>query len=351
MKTGVFFLILAISSSCFFFVKREDTFAQTRNVDIVAYVEGCGDTLVESGESCDTNNLNGKTCATEGFTTGTLSCTASCTFNTTSCTLAQNTGGGGGGSSNTSVKSGGQVVLTGRAYPRSKITVLKDAQVVLTTIADDNATFQVGVQNLSAGSFLFSVFSEDIKGIRSSLFTFPVSITKNALTKIDNIFIAPTIATDKSTVRKGDPIVIFGQSTPKAEVTLEVNSENQFFTKSLADTVGAYLTTFDSSVLEEGLHHTRSRALHEGAISGQSATVAFTVGSENVYINAQASKCPTKGDFNNDCKVNLVDFSIAAFWTNKPLSSSFMAREKEEVNGDGKINLVDFSIMAFYWTG
>jgi hypothetical protein len=47
----------------------------------------------------------------------------------------------------------------------------------------------------------------------------------------------------------------------------------------------------------------------------------------------------------------LIDFSIAAFWYKRPLSAEFLAREQKHLNGDGKIDLIDFSIMAFYWTG
>jgi hypothetical protein len=182
------------------------------------------------------------------------------------------------------------------------------------------------------------------------LLTFPAAVTKNTLTKIENIFIAPTIATDKKEVRKGDPVVIFGQSTPVSEVAVEVNSENQIFVKTPSDRSGAYLHTFDTSVLETGLHHTNSRTLQGATISAQSATIAFTVGTKNVFAESTAT-CPAKADFNNDCKVNLVDFSIAAFWSGRTLDASFSAREQVKVNGDGKINLVDFSIMAFYWTG
>jgi hypothetical protein len=320
-------------------------------VDIQAIVAGCGDLQIGAGEDCDGSNLNGRTCATQGFQSGTLSCTASCVFNTTSCTALPPSGGsGGGGSSVSTKKSGAQVVLSGRAYPRSKVTVLKDAQVVTTTIADSNAWFQVGVQDLSSGSFIFSVFSEDKKGVRSALLTFPVAITKNALTKIENIFIAPTIATDKKEVRKGDPIVIFGQSTPVSEVTVAVNSENQIFTKTSSEQSGAYLHTFDTSTLKTGLYYTNARTLQGSTISAQSATIAFTVGSTNVFAET-VTGCPTKADFNNDCKVNLLDFSIAAFWSGRTFSASFSEREASKVNGDGKINLVDFSIMAFYWTG
>lgn len=48
----------------------------------------CGNGILNAGEACDGSNLNGKTCSTlgMGYTGGSLSCTASCTFNTVNCT-------------------------------------------------------------------------------------------------------------------------------------------------------------------------------------------------------------------------------------------------------------------------
>jgi len=46
----------------------------------------CGNGALDTGEACDGNNLGGKTCATQGFTGGTLSCNANCTLNTAGCT-------------------------------------------------------------------------------------------------------------------------------------------------------------------------------------------------------------------------------------------------------------------------
>jgi len=45
----------------------------------------CGDGVVDAGEQCDVGNLNGKTCATQGFFNGTLLCAAGCTFDTSQC--------------------------------------------------------------------------------------------------------------------------------------------------------------------------------------------------------------------------------------------------------------------------
>ena len=74
---------------------------------------------------------------------------------------------------------------------------------------------------------------------------------------------------------------------------------------------------------------------------------SFTVGTENVYEQSSGSStCVVRADLNGDCSVNLVDFSILAYWYKR---SGFPAAY--DLNGDGKIDLVDFSIMAYYWTG
>lgn len=315
------------------------------DVNIVALVPGCGNEVIESGEECDGATLGGATCNSRGFTSGSLSCTASCFFNTTSCIYTPPSSGGGGVSAK-----GARVVLTGRAYPSSKVTVLKDAQVVATTIADGSAHFQVLISGLSAGTYFFSLYSEDNKGLRSSLLTFPVSVTKGILAKIDSIFVAPTMVGDKIKVKKGDPIILFGQSLPISDVTIEVNSPQPFFFKTKSTEDGTYLYNLDSSVLDFGQHHAQSRSSANLAISSQSAAYEFEVGTQNVYNNVLPS-CPTKADLNGDCRVNLVDFSIVAFWYNRPLSPAFSIREVNHLNADGKINLVDFSIMAFHWTG
>jgi len=46
----------------------------------------CGDGFVDVGmEQCDQNNLRFQSCASLGFPGGTLSCSAACTFDTSSC--------------------------------------------------------------------------------------------------------------------------------------------------------------------------------------------------------------------------------------------------------------------------
>ncbi len=51
----------------------------------------CGDgTVNQSSEQCDGSDLDGETCSTLGYSGGTLRCTSSCAFNTSSCTSTEN---------------------------------------------------------------------------------------------------------------------------------------------------------------------------------------------------------------------------------------------------------------------
>lgn len=254
-------------------------------------------------------------------------------------------GGGGGGGGGGITYGSGSVNFSGRAYPRSVITILRDAQIVLTTVADVTANFQATINNVNAGNYFFSIYSEDDAGNRSSLVTFPVGVTTGGTTNITGIFIAPTIAVDKSQVRKGDNIAIFGKTSAQSEVTIQVNSEVPHFAKTSSDAAGAYLYNFDTSVLEYGDHSTKSKTAKGTEISSFSSAVPFVVGTTNIAV-AQSVRPAVRGDANNDRRVNLVDFSIVAYWYKRPGPP-----RNVDINGDGKVDLVDFSIIAFNWTG
>ena len=258
-------------------------------------------------------------------------------------------GGGGGGGGGGDVAPVTSAVFSGRAYPSSTVVLLKDAQILTSTVADNNANFTISLNSLSAGNYIFSVYSEDSQGNRSSLLTFPVSITAGAGTNIGGIFLAPTLTADKSQVKRGDNITFFGQSTPTSEITISINSEQEIFKKTNSDKNGVYLQVLDSSVLELGDHHAKSKSAKDGQISSYSKAFAFAVADTN--IEKEKTLTSIRADLNNDRKVNLIDFSIAAFWYKKTLDAKTIVLEKNKLNGDGKIDLIDFSIMAYYWTG
>ncbi len=165
---------------------------------------------------------------------------------------------------------------------------------------------------------------------------------------ITGIFIAPTIAVNRSEVKKGDDITIFGQAAPDADIVISVNSEEVFFAKTISDKSGVYLSYFDTTFLDYGLHTTKSKAsIGNQSVSTFSPVISFKVGTKNILAKIpEEKKTPTKGDSNNDNRVNLVDFSISAYWYKRPAPPASV-----DLNTDGKVDLVDFSIMAFNWTG
>jgi hypothetical protein len=337
-------ILTSILLSVFLVIGAFKVFALT--VTITANVPGCGNNEIDVGEQCDGSDLGGSTCSSLGFSSGSLSCSSVCTFNTSSCTSSGG-GGGGGGSSTPSTPTipDTNVVFTGRAYPLSKVTILKDGQIVVTTIAGPDSNFTATISGLSTGNYTFAVYGEDKNNIRSGLFTFPILITSGVTTKIGGIFIAPTIAVDKSEVKLGDNIAIFGQSSPISEITVSINSAEEFFIKKTTDINGAYLLNFDTSVLEMGQHHTKSKAALSGEISAFGKVVAFTVGTKNVLAETN-TPILSKADVNGDNKVNLIDFSVTAYWYKRPNPPA-----SADLNSDGKVDLVDFSILAFNWTG
>lgn len=257
-------------------------------------------------------------------------------------------GGGGGGGGGPAPTGPATVNFSGRAYPQSVVTLLQDAQIVVQSIAGPDARFQFGISGLSPGTYIFALYTQDAKGNRSGFITFPITVTAGATVNVTGIFFSPTIAVDKDEVRRGDNIAIFGQSTPNANIVIEVNSLQQEFVQTLSDATGVYLYNFDTSPLDIGDHSTKSKASFAGGASPFSSAVGFRVGTASI-LPPPTGAFNRKGDFNHDGRVNLVDFSILAYWYRRPLTLA--AKQRVDLNGDGAVTFVDFSILAFYWTG
>ncbi len=256
--------------------------------------------------------------------------------------------GGGGGSMTMSPALTSTVTLSGNAYPGSIVTILKDAVVVATIHVGEDAKFSVAVGGLSGGAYLFSVYARDNKGNRSSIATIPASVVAGVAVNESGIFLAPTIDIDKSEVKKGDPIRVFGQTSPGSKVTISVHSAHPlFFQTSSNNKTGVYSYSFLTTPLEIGQHTASVRSSANGGVSRTSSSVSYIVGTRNIAkTTSAASNTFLLGDVNHDGKVNLIDFSIESFWYRKPKPPVLY-----DLNGDDFVNIVDFSIMASNWTG
>ena len=280
--------------------------------------------------------------------TGNPDCTISGTVNITaivgngSTTTTGTTGGtgGGGGAPPTSV------TFSGWAYPFSQVTLLEDGQQIADINADTNAVFTISIPNLAAGTYTFSILSTDSKGLRSTLFTIPLSITAGVSTTVSGIFLAPTIELNMQEIIKGDTLAIVGETVPDSIVDIEISADPVIDEQVSADVNGDYSYDFSTAPLDYGDYSVKAKATFiadQSHTSSYSKVAAFTVGTTTIE---KIGNCPAKGDLNNDCRVNLVDFSIMAYWYGRPNPPANI-----DLNGDGQITLADFSIMAYYWTG
>lgn len=260
-------------------------------------------------------------------------------------------GGSGGSSSGTGTTTTGTpttVNFSGMGYPSSKVVILQDGVQVITSTADPNANFSASLTNLQSGSYTFSLYTTDTEGRHSVSFSFPVYVTAGATVNIGGIILAPTIDVDKSQVRHGENEAIFGFAVPNSQVNIAVHSDSEHLVNTKATSTGAYLYNFDTTPLEYGSHNAQSHSLVEDKVSATTSPVSFIVGDTDITKTKSDNSCGTIiGDVNCDGKVNLVDFSILAYWYKKGTTPP----ANVDLNGDGKITLVDFSIMAYHWTG
>lgn len=358
--TAIFLVVVVggFNFTPFFLFEKAQAAGLQSSVTIIT-VTVCGNGVVETGEACDDGANNGQygycksDCSGRGpyCGDGTLQsnyeqCDDSnivsgdgCSSTCQSETPPPTGGGGGGGVAYIPPKKETKVIVQGKAYPSSPITVLEDGRVAVSTIADAQANFKVEITGLTAGIYTFGVWAEDTEGRKSITFSFTTSVTKNTITTIGGIFIPPSIALSKTVLQRGETLNILGQTAPQSEVSVFMSSLEPIVRKTKAEADGTWFHAFDTTPLEQGSHTSRAKAVSPGGLlSTFSNTLAFSIGKVVARVVKQA-------DANNDNKVNLVDFSVLLYNWGIPKNPA------ADLNSDGKVNIVDFSIMLYYWTG
>ena len=252
-------------------------------------------------------------------------------------------GGGGGGSGSdttpTPIPTATKVILQGKAYPNSSITILMDGKVITTTKADSKANFKKEISNITAGVNTFSLWAQDKQGRKSITLSFTTNVMSGMTTTISGVFLPPTIELNRTNLKKGETLDIYGQTASESEINIQIESIEQIIKKTKADINGDWDYLFNTNILDDGFHTVRAKAqTPEGLLSTFSNTLTFSIGEEIL-------KAIKEADITNDEKVNLVDFSILLY--NWGVAKSPSA----DFNSDGKVNLTDFSIMMYHWTG
>lgn len=326
----------------------------------------CGNNIVERGEDCDGSALDGQTCQSLGYDAGTLTCGIGCDFNVFECV---NLG-----------PDEGSVVLSGKAYPNSVVKILKDGQIAATTAADSNGDFKTTLSHLIVGSYSFAVYTYDSNDNKSKTTTYTKEISKDEIKEIAGIIVPPTLRTDTDKAQKGDKIALSGQSAPLAKITIYLFSGSSSWSLSaIAGSNGYYFFELDTNDYAAGSYTVSAKTTIDSLTSEASDAGSFEINdvindnagddttvaddgtddsanssnddssvetSESSETASSSAKGWRKVDFNEDSRVNLIDFSILIHWFDK---SDFPP--KVDANTDKKVNLSDFSVMMYYWSG
>ena len=233
------------------------------------------------------------------------------------------------------------VQFSGQAYPGATIFVLKGGVEVLSVLADKLGNFSATLPEQYNSTTVYTLFAQDITGNRSLLINYPLVVYIGFLTHLGGIHFAPTIVTDKIEVRIGDYLTAFGYGAPQKDMEAFISGiEKKTFTlASKAD--GSYRITIPILDLPKGNYTIYIRYAGDSRIS---KLVKFVIGEANILSTEGVLNIP--GDCNSDSIINLVDFSVLAFWYGKSNPSRCV-----DTNSDNKIDLIDFSILAFWWTG
>lgn len=242
------------------------------------------------------------------------------------------------------------VVFRGFAYPLSMVTLLVNGSVVAEGPANIDGTFHLSLRNVASGVYTYSLRATDSYGLSSGLTSVTVLINSLMTTSIDNILLSPTLTADKVSALFGSPVTLFGKATPMTNLYLEVDDSAHLSKLLRSGADGTWRFDYDTRELGIGYHVVSVRQYVRDDTSPLSLLYTVEVGNKNVF-NATTSLAflspyRRKCDVNADSRVNLLDFSIMAFWYERNFPP-----DRVDMNGDSSVDLADFSILAYCWTG
>lgn len=241
----------------------------------------------------------------------------------------------------------GAVTMAGKAYPRAFMVMYQDGAVAATFLANADGTFSHTISGVQPGIHSFGIYAEDKVGRKSPTLSLSINIMVGTTTKIENLFMPPTIETPAQ-AEQGPATVLLGSTFPNANIFLFI--EPGGVVKQIrANAQGNWQYSLATSGLGIGSYTARARAItDQGEQSEFSLEVQFQITKEPSLPEEppveprEGFLCPN-GDLNGDGKVNIVDVSIWIYYLNTSDSCA-------DQNGDGIVDIIDLSIIIYWWT-
>jgi hypothetical protein len=241
-------------------------------------------------------------------------------------------------------------VFRGFAYPGAVISLLRNGVVVTSAGTNNDGTFEVRLRGVSPGTYSFGIRAEDTNHLKSKLMLFTVYLSSGVTTFVDGIMVPPTVTSDYVEIRRGDPLTFTGQSIPNTTVQVSFDTDlSEVLKRVTAGRDGAWRYVLDTTPLTLGDHVSKALTINGKSLTLYSDPLSFRVVTTASRLRAKVAELSgfrRRCDLNNDGRVNLLDFSIMAFWY-KRLGFPKLV----DLNTDGNVNLTDLSILAYCWTG
>ena len=145
------------------------------DVTVTARVAGCGDNIIDVNEQCDGNPVLHNTCSNLGFSTGIISCTNACNYDTSACSVTPSNVSPSGSFSildyiknnktlpSTDIKklnlADNSVIFEGVTKPNTEVVLSDDDKIITKTKSDINGKYSLSASNLYRKDNIFTLTS------------------------------------------------------------------------------------------------------------------------------------------------------------------------------------------------
>ncbi len=361
-------------------------------VNATVKISVCGNGIVESGEDCESGDLQSRTCSNLGYANGNLACDISCSFDTSLCTVPSITPTNIAPTELTSLLPAGYFTIpqTDSIISTSSLTTTNQLTINIPTsggtdsiVLPDNlvitesngakfdptslTTADVSTSSLSGFSSGITADGAVQFGISSTTLEFSTPITLNIYvgTSLNGQTLNVVRSTNADSGWTSDGIVSPATCTVSAGLCTFQASKASYFATNRT-TVSATPTPTPTPASSSG--SSNSTSTNTSSSNTSTSTTQTTTSSTQTTTPTVAAKSILPQILqmfyvDESGKIRIVNiFSTVKIWVDawketvlaeiasdkKANNNTALTKEKCDVNGDGECNLKDLSVLLYY---